>query len=66
MSSFRWNDTVCNNQTDTQGQNEQVSKMKAIYERADEVIAWLGPSSNNSHLVFQLVRELYDYFDDVD
>ncbi|KAH7319078.1 heterokaryon incompatibility protein-domain-containing protein [Rhexocercosporidium sp. MPI-PUGE-AT-0058] len=60
-----WVDAVCINQTDTTERNEQVSKMKTIYERADEVIVWLGPSFDNSHLAFELVRELYAHSDDV-
>ncbi|KAG4428066.1 hypothetical protein IFR05_016452, partial [Cadophora sp. M221] len=60
-----WIDAICIDQTETQERNEQVSKMKAIYERADKVIAWLGPSSDNSHLAFQLVRELHAHSNDV-
>ncbi|KAH9216311.1 heterokaryon incompatibility protein-domain-containing protein [Leptodontidium sp. 2 PMI_412] len=60
-----WIDAVCIDQTETRERNEQVSKMKTIYERAEEVIAWLGPSFDNSHLAFQLVWELYAHSDDV-
>lgn len=48
-----WIDAICINQSDELEREEQVTKMKAIYENAEEVILWLGPSYENSHLAFQ-------------
>jgi hypothetical protein len=51
-----WIDALCVNKKHVNERNEQVKKMKSIYKRADEVLAWLGPS-NNTFTVFKLVRE---------
>jgi hypothetical protein len=32
--------------------------MKEIYERAESVITWLGPASDDSHLAFAVIRSL--------
>ena len=61
-----WIDAVCINQADENERNEQVAKMKSIYERAEEVIVWLGPSYQDSHLAFKLMQDMYDHRDDVD
>ncbi|KAH6722653.1 heterokaryon incompatibility protein-domain-containing protein [Leptodontidium sp. MPI-SDFR-AT-0119] len=61
-----WIDAVCINQTDDMERNEQVTKMKTIYEKAEEVVVWLGPSYEDSHLAFQLIQEMYDHRHDVE
>ncbi|KAL5324630.1 hypothetical protein ACEPPN_009176 [Leptodophora sp. 'Broadleaf-Isolate-01'] len=40
-----WIDAVCINQTDETERNEQVTKMKTIYEKAEEVVVWLGQAT---------------------
>jgi hypothetical protein len=55
-----WIDAICINQENTKERNEQVNKMKTIYERADRVIVWLGPAEADSKLAFQLVQGLYN------
>ncbi|KAG4442122.1 hypothetical protein IFR05_002408 [Cadophora sp. M221] len=61
-----WIDALCINQSDEIERNEQVTKMKTIYEKAEEVVVWLGPSYENSHLAFQFIQEMYDHRDHVE
>ncbi|KAH7408010.1 heterokaryon incompatibility protein-domain-containing protein [Cadophora sp. MPI-SDFR-AT-0126] len=56
-----WIDAVCINQADDKERNEQVAKMKTIYEQAEEVFVWLGPSYQGSHLAFQFMQKMYDH-----
>lgn len=53
-----WIDALCIDQRNVAERNEQVKKMKTIYERAEEVLVWLGPSIN-TFPEFQFVRKLY-------
>jgi hypothetical protein len=53
-----WIDAICIDQSNVKERNEQVRKMKDIYERAEEVIVWLGPSANNFP-EFEIVRQLH-------
>jgi hypothetical protein len=41
---------------DVQEVNNQVRKMSSIYEKANEVIAWLGSESGDSKNAFELLR----------
>ncbi|KAG4415970.1 hypothetical protein IFR04_010920 [Cadophora malorum] len=61
-----WIDAVCINQADENERNEQVAKMKTIYEHAEEVCVWLGPSYKDSHLAFKVMQDMYDHRDDVE
>lgn len=56
-----WIDAICIDQENIPERDHQVKKMKAIYEQADQVIVWLGPSLQQSKLAFRLVRELYGH-----
>jgi Heterokaryon incompatibility protein (HET) len=56
-----WIDAICINQSSDGERNHQVAKMKMVYEQAIEVIAWLGPSYEDSDLAIQLVHELYQH-----
>jgi hypothetical protein len=40
-----WKDALCINQDDIPECNQQVTKMREIYQRAAKVVAWLGPAS---------------------
>jgi hypothetical protein len=53
-----WIDAVCINQQDDVERNEQVSKMRSIYERASHVFMWLQEPSDDSHLAFVLIRDV--------
>ncbi|PMD19512.1 HET-domain-containing protein [Hyaloscypha hepaticicola] len=47
-----WMDQLCINQEDNVEKGEQVQLMKAIYQGAKDVVAWLGPAANESdHLI---------------
>ncbi|KAE8444971.1 hypothetical protein EG329_014099 [Mollisiaceae sp. DMI_Dod_QoI] len=59
-----WIDAICIDQSNELERNHQVSRMKEIYEKADEVLVWLGPSFGHSHRAFRLVRKLYECRDD--
>ncbi|KAI0190825.1 heterokaryon incompatibility protein-domain-containing protein [Astrocystis sublimbata] len=59
-----WVDALCINQRNKEEQSQQVGLMTAIYSRAESVIAWLGPDSDNSTLAFQLMQELIEHEDD--
>ena len=52
-----WIDSICINQEDTTERNHQVIHMRAIYERADRVLVWLG--SNQDQCSLDLVKERY-------
>lgn len=55
-----WIDAICINQEDIQERNSQVPKMTQIYKQADQVLAWLGPSYEDSHLAFEFVRDVVE------
>ncbi|KAH6716433.1 heterokaryon incompatibility protein-domain-containing protein, partial [Leptodontidium sp. MPI-SDFR-AT-0119] len=47
-----WIDQVCINQSDIGERNSQVLLMKTIYEKAKEVLVWLGPAyAESDHLL---------------
>jgi hypothetical protein len=48
-----WIDAICINQAkdDTEERNDQVQKMRLIYEKAERVIAWLGSVEEGVGLV---------------
>ncbi|KAE9363865.1 HET-domain-containing protein [Stipitochalara longipes BDJ] len=43
-----WVDAVCINQNDLYERSQQVQMMRQIYARAQEVIAWVGPTASSS------------------
>jgi hypothetical protein len=55
-----WIDALCINQIDNLERSEQVRKMRTIYERAEQVIVWLGRRSSSSLLAFSLFGDLYE------
>jgi hypothetical protein len=54
-----WIDAICIDQNNIHERNEQVYKMKKIYERADQVIVWLGSAGDQSDRAFKLLLALY-------
>jgi hypothetical protein len=56
-----WIDALCINQTDFEERSEQVSKMRTIYERAEEVLVWLGPSTDDAPLAFDIFEVLHQH-----
>ena len=43
-----WVDAVCINQSNAAEKGDQVTKMKSIYEGAQQVFVWLGPERGNT------------------
>ncbi|KAK3949298.1 heterokaryon incompatibility protein-domain-containing protein [Pseudoneurospora amorphoporcata] len=57
LSSLRlWVDALCINQNDNTEKSQQVQKMGAIYSGAEQVIAWLGPASNDSDYAIDILN----------
>jgi hypothetical protein len=57
-----WADALCINQADNAEKATQVKMMRYIYQRAKQVIAWLGEKENMDHLAFQLMDLLNNRF----
>jgi len=51
-----WVDALCINQADVAERNEQVSKMKLVYQSAKGVVAWLGEEYDQSREAFKLLQ----------
>jgi hypothetical protein len=54
---FLWVDALCINQENVQERNQQVAMMRHIYHMADRVLVWLGEEADDSHLVFDHLKE---------
>ncbi|KAI1120583.1 heterokaryon incompatibility protein-domain-containing protein [Nemania abortiva] len=50
-----WVDSMCINQSDVVERNSQVQQMGRIYENAQNVIIWLGPESEDSNALMNLM-----------
>jgi hypothetical protein len=53
-----WVDAICIDQSDLRERGHQVAQMGQIYSRADRVIIWLGPSTEDVDLLFECLKEL--------
>ena len=56
-----WVDAVCINQDDEGKDGEkgsQIQQMRAIYERAEKVVVWLGDSSETSSIGFEVLEAI--------
>jgi hypothetical protein len=51
-----WIDALCINQNDMHERNSEVLRMRDIYERADLVVAWLGPGNARSDSVIDFIN----------
>lgn len=58
VPEFLWVDGICINQNDVEEKNSQVCKMKDIFQRASQVIVWLGSSNFDSGAAFTLLHSL--------
>lgn len=45
---YLWIDAICINQADVSERSKQVLKMKRIYEEAESIDIWLGPSDEQT------------------
>lgn len=48
-----WVDALCINQKDNSEKSWQAQQMNHMYQNAESVTVWLGPSANNSDLLFR-------------
>ncbi|CZR69630.1 uncharacterized protein PAC_19530 [Phialocephala subalpina] len=51
-----WIDAICINQADIAERNAQISKMRAIYQFAKQVVVWLGPETDSSRKAFEYLN----------
>jgi hypothetical protein len=51
-----WVDAISINQDDVLERNEQVNKMKQVYQKAEGVISWLGDEYQESRKAFKLLQ----------
>jgi hypothetical protein len=56
--TYLWIDAICINQGDKKEKAIQVEMMRSIFERAEAVIAWLGPAENGSDEVMEDFNEI--------
>ncbi|KAM0418964.1 hypothetical protein ACHAPT_012122 [Fusarium lateritium] len=55
-----WIDQVCINQEDMEEKSEQVSKMNMVYDKAETVLAWLGPAIASTPAAIDFVKKVGD------
>ncbi|RMX73554.1 hypothetical protein D0869_13485 [Hortaea werneckii] len=58
QEGFYWVDALCINQEDIQEKSAQVAMMGEIFERAEGVLACVGPRANESEILMQKLRTL--------
>ncbi|KAN0113319.1 HET domain containing protein [Hyaloscypha variabilis] len=55
-----WIDALCINQKNNPERSHQVGKMRTIYERAENVVIWLGSSSGSVSHAFSFLEAIYE------
>lgn len=62
-----WVDAICIDQRNADEKSSQVAKKPEIFQRASNVIIWLGPETATSPLAFDFVPKVLDleHFDDL-
>lgn len=53
-----WVDAICIDQSNNKEKKHQVNQMRLVYERAEEVIIWLGENDANVDIVFEWAWKL--------
>lgn len=53
-----WIDAVCINQQSLSERSQEVPRMGEIYNRAQQVVVWLGPDENRTHTALETVEDL--------
>jgi vancomycin permeability regulator SanA len=56
-----WIDAICINQTDLEERSAQVLKMKDIFEKANDVVIWLGVGSDETALAMSFIRKVWRF-----
>lgn len=60
-SRLIWADAICINQADDKEKNHQVRLMRKIYQRASNVVIWLGDGDNTSYgadSLFEVIKQM--------
>jgi hypothetical protein len=60
LRGYYWVDAMCIDQGNIPERGQQVQLMKAIYENAEQVLVWLGPSRDDSDIAMDLMDEITD------
>jgi hypothetical protein len=60
-----WIDTLCINQHDQADREAQVAKMRYIYQKADEVVVYLGEDAGNGHALSTTHRRAAEFVIDL-
>jgi hypothetical protein len=58
-----WIDALCINQNDVSEKEKQVAMMGTIFERAQNVVVWLGPESEDSDLAVTTISKIHSVAD---
>jgi hypothetical protein len=61
-----WIDAVCINQRDEHEKAEQVAKMKEIYEEAEHVLVWLGPSEDGTDELIDCLERIGKAYEELE
>jgi len=57
-STLLWIDAICINQTNIAERNNQIGLMRQIFNRASQVVAWLGGEDPDTKSAFALVEKI--------
>ncbi|KAF7877307.1 hypothetical protein EAF04_000990 [Stromatinia cepivora] len=55
---FLWVDAICIDQSNIPERNDQIAKMRTIFQKAQFVPVWIGAEKENSSLAIQLAKKL--------
>lgn len=55
-----WIDAICINQKDVYERNSQVLRMRRIYQKASQVVIWLGPPSHRGDVAAKFLKLVFD------
>ncbi|KAF7934898.1 uncharacterized protein EAE98_002943 [Botrytis deweyae] len=56
--SFLWVDAICIDQNNIPERNNQIAKMKTIFQNAQSVPVWIGSEKDNSSLAIRLAKKM--------
>ncbi|TGO61471.1 hypothetical protein BCON_0027g00600 [Botryotinia convoluta] len=56
--SFLWVDAICIDQNNVPERNNQIAKMRTIFQNAQSVPVWIGSEKDNSSLAIRLAKKM--------
>ena len=56
-----WIDVICIDQTNIQELGHQVSRMRMVYQNADEILVWLGKADEHSDAAIEITKSFEIY-----